>query len=172
MPLSAFPSGYGSQCGWKSWRDSDRDAALRITHLCFLGFRTRCTACSAMPFTRQAVPVPGPWGLCCMHLYGFHRTRHRSEWDSNPRTRGMDPLLYHLAILQLRWMPFACKAHLRPVPKASRLMAIAVCAFLSTRHIFMHAGVEPAVPRPETGCFPVKRMHRKKLLSVSLQSTA
>ena len=35
MPLSAFPSGCGSWCGWKSWRDSDRDAALRITHLSF-----------------------------------------------------------------------------------------------------------------------------------------
>ena len=42
----------------------------------------------------HAVVYSSAFGKAGVH----YLTRHRSEWDSNPRTRGMDPLLYHLAI--------------------------------------------------------------------------
>ena len=61
---------------------------------------------------------------------------------------------------------------LRPVPKASRLRALAVRAFQRTRHSFrIHTGVEPATSRSETGRSPLELMDSAELLPVSLQST-
>lgn len=138
------------------------------------GFRTRCMACSAMPFTRQAVPVPGPRGICCMHLYDFRRTRHRSEWNSNPRTRGMDPLLYHLAIQELRWMPFACRSgnrtHDTEVISLLFYQLNYAADFFKTH--FYACGSRTRRPPVNCRVLPCEANAPKKLLSVSLQSTA
>ncbi len=102
-----------------------------------------------------------------MHLCHICRTRHRSEWDSNPRTRGMDPLLYHLAIP----LCGGCLSSARRVEDRSRRFAgsghLLTAPFFKQDTVFYHAGFEPASPRLTAACFPLKRMDRFFLLSVS-----
>ncbi len=101
----------GSRCGWKSWRDSDRDAALRITHLSFCdreqgtvrsgirthvrGVWTRCFTtwlsfnCGGCLFSGKARFKAGTKGepaqsACCTRL-STHKTQFQNSYGSRTR---------------------------------------------------------------------------------------